>query len=258
VQGDVIPGPLIFARPAGETTVVGTWYFKLGEPGDRLLPDEQGEILRVINGAFPGWRVTSDDIVDRQVGYLPYNKSNKTELLPIDHPMISESKKTSGLAGLWRVQTEKWTTVRALAEKLVTTVSRTEGIVAGPSRTHELLLCGAEAVTLTADQQKLFTELSDAQSSRLSTHYGGRVAQVLDHVLKNPDLAESLPFAQAMIKGEIPYVLENEFVRTPGDLLRRLSPDQAGATDSETVAYMSQLFDAMVKPHILAARQAPN
>ena len=239
-------------------TVVGTWYFKLGEPGDQLLPDEEDEILQVINGAFPEWRLTSDDIVDRQVGYLPHNKSIKTELLPIDHPLIAQSIKINGLAGLWHVQTEKWTTVRALAERLVTTVSRIEGIVAAPSRTHEQLLCGGEAVTLSADQQEIFSKLSDAQSLRLSAHYGGRVTQVLDQVLKNPDLAESLPFAQAIIKGEVPYVLENEFVRTPADLLRRLSPDQAGAAGAEAVAYMSQYFDATGRPHISAASQAPN
>ena len=84
------------------------------------------------------------------------------------------------------------------------------------------------------------------------------MAQVLDHVLKSPDLAESLPFAQAIIKAEVPYVLENEFVRTPADLLRRLCPDQAGAPGTETVAYMTQLFDATERPHISAACQEPN
>ena len=253
VRGEPIHGRLIFARPEGQTTVVGTWYFARCSASEELLPAELEEILSVVNGAFPGWKVTPDDVVGVQVGFLPRDSSAETEQKPIEHPIIVESESIGGPAGLWHVQTEKWTTVRALAKRLVDMLSQKIDVAVAPSSTHTQPLCGGQPVAFNADQSKLYSKLTEAQSSRLSEHYGGRAAKVLDYVVKDPALLESVPFAQAVILGELAYVLENELVRTPEDLIRRLCLTQIGAPGPETVAYLTRFMETFKNSHNSAA-----
>jgi glycerol-3-phosphate dehydrogenase len=256
-KGDPIGGRLLFARPSSGDTVVGTWYFDTGALAESLLPGETEEILLAVNSAFPGWRVTADEIVDVQVGFLPRKKSTKTELLPIEHPMIIEAASSNGNDGLWHIQTEKWTTVRALAERVVTEVCSKEGLRVKPSSTHEKVLCGGERLTLTEEQSEIFTNLDESQSSRLATHYGGRLPKVLDYALKDRGLAESLDVVPNILKAEIPYIMNYEMVRTIEDLKRRLSLDKCHMADVEVTNRLTELVNVVHDRNFLEKNHEP-
>jgi glycerol-3-phosphate dehydrogenase len=240
-NGDPVGGRLIFARPGNEETIIGTWYFEGDPDNSSLTPRQSDEILEAINSAFPGWQVTPDEIVDVQVGFLPRKKTSGSELLPIEHPMIIEATSLNGVAGLWHIQTEKWTTVRALAERVISMVSSKEGIRVAPSATHEISLCGGENLTLTDAQSRLVSTLSESQSSRLLSQYGGRVPKVLDYVLREPGLAGTVDSTPGILKAEIPYVLDNEMVRTIEDLKNRLLQDRIRRSGSGMDANLTEI-----------------
>ena len=189
-HGEPVPGRLIFALPASQTTTIGTGYFSRGGGRKEVTTSELEGILQVVDGAFPGWQVTLNDVLGVHVGFLPAGKTKGLEPLPIDRPLIVNSAFSGGLKGLWYVQTEKWTTVRALAERLVNTLVSAEGLAAAPSRTDKQPFVGGGSVTLTPEQSALLSRLSTEQSSRIKSHYGSRVGQVLDYMLEDPSLAE--------------------------------------------------------------------
>ncbi len=242
-RGDPVHSRLIFARPEGRSTIVGTWYFERSSRADQLLPEELEEILQAINGAFPSWRVTPDDVVDVQVGYQPRKQMATTGLFPIEHPLVIESTSVNGPAGLWHIHTEKWTTVRALAERLINMLSRKGNMAVAPSRTHVEPLCGGEPLALTAGQSELLSQLGEEKSSRLLSLYGARAARLLDCVIADPALAESVPFARTVIKGELHYVLKNEFARTPQDVIRRLNLNLADRPGPDAISYLEQFIE---------------
>ena len=243
-RGDPVPGRMIFACPVEQTTVVGTWYFSQDSTSQEIVPGELEAILQVVNGAFPGWHVTPDDVLRLHVGFLPRGNATGIEPLPIERPILSDSAAMGGLQGLWHVQTEKWTTVRALAERSVSLLAQVEDLSAAPSRTHEQSLVGGGPVSLSADQSTLLATLSTRQSSRITSHYGSRAGIVLNYILKGPSLAKPVPAAPAIIQGELSYVLDHELVRSPKDMVRRIAPDQTDALAPETVAFLTEFMSA--------------
>ncbi len=239
-RGNPESGRLIFACPNDQTTVVGTWYFPFRSSSEEITPGELDEILPVVNGAFPGWQVTLDDIVGQQVGFQPRAAMTASELQPIERPLLTSSASRGGIRGLWQLQTEKWTTVRALAQLAVTRLARDEKLPAAPSRTAEQSLAGGGwPVTLTPDQSSVLRTLHDEQAMRIKSHYGSRLGLVLDYFLKDPRLAEPVPGVTAITKGEVFCALDHEMARTTEDIIRRtslgetspLAPDTIGSLD---------------------------
>jgi len=239
-----VPGRLLFALPAGGATIAGTWYFSAGSGREGITPRELDGILQAVNGAFPGWRLAPDDVLGVHVGFLPAGEAAAPEPIPIDRPALVSSAAIGGLHGLWHAQTEKWTMVRALAERLINTLARDEGLPAAPSRTSEQALVGGGPVTLTAEQSAALSRLTPEQAARIRRHYGSRAGHVLDYISKDPDLAGPVPGAAGIVRAELPYVLDHEQVRTLADLLRRLAPGEVRGLPPETATFLAERMGA--------------
>lgn len=235
-------GRLIFARPVGRTTIVGTWYFADCEADEKLSRSELEQILGVVNGAFPGWKVSSDDVLGAHVGFLPRADDTQVEPQPIDKPIVVEAASNGGLEGLWHLQTEKWTTVRALAESFVNRLSEDGRVSAAPSRTEEQILYGGGSAALTADQSTLLSTLSPTQASRITTLYGEGTGQVLDFVLDDPSLCDPVPAASHVIQAEVLYVIGAELALTPEDVVRRLLLNQEGTPAPDTMSFLGDIL----------------
>jgi glycerol-3-phosphate dehydrogenase len=122
------------------------------------------------------------------------------------------------------VQTEKWTTVRALAERTVDALARAEGLEVEPSQTRFRPLHGGESAQLTPEQKAAIARLDAPQGARLKGHYGGRLGRVLDLIAADPRLADTVPGAPSILRAELRYAIEDEMGRTAADLLRRIMP----------------------------------
>jgi glycerol-3-phosphate dehydrogenase len=243
-QGAPIGGRLIFARPWDGDTVIGTWYFPHSPGCTTVLPPERDEILQATNSAFPEWKLAGDDILSVQVGYLPRNPGNSTENLPIERPIIMRPTTGDKPEGLWQLQTEKWTTVRLLAERMIDEIARSEGLSAEPSATRTETLYGAGQHALAGSHLDLLSELPRSQAARLLRHYGSCIGSLLDYVEYDPTLLEPVPAAEEWMRAELAYALDFELARSANDVIRRLMSGRIRPLSTEAVESVSRFMHA--------------
>ena len=134
----------LFLAPQDDTTLLGTWY-GTADDSDREAELEQGSrmLLEDVNSACPGLGLTPADIVGRQWGRLPLEPGRDGRPRGLaDRPLLRGPDQV-GLTNLHGIETVKYTTARAVAERVIDRiVARLPGRY-GPSRSAEVLLTGA-------------------------------------------------------------------------------------------------------------------
>jgi glycerol-3-phosphate dehydrogenase len=135
----------LFLAPQGDTTLLGTWY-GVAERGEPEVALEQGSrmLLEDANRACPDLGLTPADIVGRQWGRLPLEpgRDGRPGRLA-DRPLLSGPEEL-GLANVQAVETVKYTTARAVAERVIDRIVKRLPGRYGPSRSAEVSLTGAE------------------------------------------------------------------------------------------------------------------
>jgi glycerol-3-phosphate dehydrogenase len=221
-QGEVIPGRMLFATPWNGVTLVGTWYSSDARgPGAGLAAAELEAMLQSINWSYGGWKFHAEDIRGLHIGFLPAlpeSVSGDQEPVPMDKPRCDPASLTGGPDGLWYLQTEKWTTVRRLAQHFVDRLAGEGAVQAQGSRTTVLPLPGGDAGELSSARAELVrADLAASTAKRLEAFYGGRAGEVLASAAGT----ESVPGTDGVTAGEITFGIEHEHARTLGDVLRR-------------------------------------
>ncbi len=236
-HGQADPGRLFFARPQGDKTAVGTWYFETTDCEAGLSKAQLDAILADINAATR-WDLSRGDIDHLHVGFLPRKSTDAAE--PIDRPRVGLDDPESGI-NYWRVQTEKWTTVRGVADTAVTAIAASIGRVAAPSQTRRQCLYGNSADI----DAKLEAELAAAMpatwpaaaATRLQRLYGSNALLIVRRAADENSESCLLVDTASVSRAEIDYVLENEFPRTLADLIwRRLDLAEIGPAELDAVA----------------------
>ena len=241
-QGQVIPGRMLFATPWNGATLVGTWYSTDARgPGAGLEPAELDAMLQSINRSYGGWAFRGDDVRSLHVGFLPAipeSVSGGREPVPMDKPRCDPASLTGGPDGLWYLQTEKWTTVRRLAQHFVDRIAG-EGIAqASASQTKQLPLPGGDTAGLASARVELARSgLPPVEAARLEAFYGSRAPEVL----AAGSGSEALPGTDGVTAGEIVFSIEREHARTLGDVLRRTGIGSNGRPSRETLQAVSRI-----------------
>ena len=238
-QGAVIPGRMLFATPWQDTTIVGTWYSEDPRgPAARLDTEELAMMLRSINASFGSWRFGLEEVRAVHVGCLPAARelpSHDAEPMPMDKPMCEPATATGGPEGLWHLQTEKWTTVRRLAEACVDRMAAEKALDAGPSSTRTLPLPGgAEDELLAARAALRESGLAPGVAQRIEAAYGGRAVEVLKLAASMAGGSEFVADTD-VLAAELRYGIEREHARSLGDLMRRTGIGSAGSPSRETL-----------------------
>ena len=244
-RGEVIPGRMLFATPWNGVTLVGTWYSADPEgPGAGLAPAELEAMLQSINCSYGGWNFRAEEVRGLHVGFLPAiaeSMSGKGEPVPMDKPRCEPATGLGGPAGLWYLQTEKWTTVRRLAQQFVDRVAAEGDLEATASRTAWLPLPGGDLPARTAARAALAEAgLSQAGVERLLAFHGSRVPDVLEYAVGT----ELIPGTDGVLAGEIAYNIEREHARTLGDLLRRTGISSTGRPVRETAHAVARVAES--------------
>jgi glycerol-3-phosphate dehydrogenase len=145
-QQDPIGGErrFLFLVPQEDSTLLGTWYGVAG----RNAPEaalEQGSrtLLEEANRACPGLGLTSADITGWQWGRLPLEppRDGRPGRLA-DRPRFFGPREL-GLTNLHGAETVKYTTARAVAERVIDRIAAGLPGRYGPSRSAEIVLSGA-------------------------------------------------------------------------------------------------------------------
>ena len=143
----------LFLAPQDDTTLLGTWY-GVADEVDPEVALEQGSrmLLEDVNRACPGLRLTPAEIVGRQWGRLPLEPGRDGRFRGLaDRPLLYEPGEL-GVANLQGAETVKYTTARAVAERVIDRVAARLPGRYGPSRSAEIPLSGAGLPTREAVQ----------------------------------------------------------------------------------------------------------
>ena len=245
-RGEVIPGRMLFATPWNGVTIVGTWYSQDARgPGAGLAAAELAAMLDSVNASYGGWRFQPADVRAAHVGFLPAipaSLAGEGEPVPMDKPMCEPATAAGGPPGLWYLQTEKWTTVRRLAQHYIDRLAAAGTLRAKASGTASLPLPGGEQHALAAARRMLAEAgLAPDVAQRLEMAYGGRAPEVLELAAKSPDGGATIAGSGGVLAAEVGYAIQREHARTLGDLMRRTGIGGAGRPAPETLASVARL-----------------
>jgi glycerol-3-phosphate dehydrogenase len=129
----------LFAVPQGEGTVLGTWY--AAEAADVRATIERGvsSLVRELEQACPGLSLSAADVTRCQWGWLPLKdglEPGRADALA-ERPRIQHHGRQDGVRHLLSVEGVKYTTARAVAERVVDQVFADLGRPAPACRTGE-------------------------------------------------------------------------------------------------------------------------
>lgn len=239
-HGRVIPGRMLFATPWNGVTLVGTWYCRGDlDSGPGLAPAEVESMLSSVNASYGNWHFQPGDVRALHVGFLPAAPdaaASDGEPIPMDKPRCDPATATGGPAGLWFLQTEKWTTVRRLAQAYVDRLVAEDELKARPSNTSTIPLPGGARPELEAARARLRQSgLAPVVARRIESAYGGRAIEVLELAAREPGAGEVLPVGGGVLVAELRHAIEREHARTLGDLVRRTGIGSAGRPARETL-----------------------
>jgi len=133
----------LFLVPQEDTTLVGTWYGMVEDGGlEAALERGSLALLEDLDRACPSLGLTSADLIGRQWGRLPLDQDAEGPAGLADRPRLAGPAET-GLANLYAVETVKYTTARAVAERVLDRIAVRVPTRAGRCRTAEVPLVGA-------------------------------------------------------------------------------------------------------------------
>ena len=245
-NGRLIRGRLFFAVPIAGASAIGTWYFHSPcHPDESGLTDkERNQIVRDLSHACPGWEITPDSILGAEIGLL-HASSEPGEPLPAERPRIARLSPESGSAAVWRIETEKWTTVRSLAETAVTEICATEGLAAEASRTRETPIWGGDLDGMPNLRDTLRKALPGGakpdEIERLLNLYGSHSVRIATDARESDRLRQRVPGAETVSRAEIAHVLRHEMPGTLTDLIvRRLGLAIVSKPPPEAVEFIAK------------------
>ncbi|MCF8247751.1 MAG: glycerol-3-phosphate dehydrogenase/oxidase [Saprospiraceae bacterium] len=222
VYFDVADGRMVFAIPRQRATYIGTTDTPYKGSREAVFA-EIGEVkylLDAANAMFPTAKLTLPDVESTWAGLRPliYEEGKSAgEMSRKDEIFISKS-------GLISVAGGKLTGYRKMAEKLVDLVLKRQGQTPIVCMTKHIALAEEPFANMeeVLDFQRFIEErirhLEDAETMAvyLTENYGRFAEQIVDAAFgKGEETAE------ALVKAELHYCLDSEFVLNPLDFFER-------------------------------------
>jgi glycerol-3-phosphate dehydrogenase len=211
---------VLFVIPWGRHWLVGTtdtdWDLDKAHPSasrsdiDYLL-DRVNAVLRTPIGP--------EDIEGVYAGLRPLlaGESADTSTLSREHQVAQPAPGLTVVAG------GKYTTYRVMAKDAVDAATRGRGDVP-PSCTHDIPLLGADgyqARVNARDRIAQQTGLHAARVDHLLSRYGSLIDELVDLLVKEPDLARPIPGAEDYLQAEARYAVSHEGALHLDDILTR-------------------------------------
>lgn len=216
---EAIDGRQIFIVPHENVSFIGTtdddYYGDLDDV--RVSEDEIEYLLQAMESVLP--HIREARVIKSIAGVRPtlYETAKYEDDLTRDHKVLDH--KSDGLSGFITLAGGKLAAYRVMVEETADLVCRRMNIPTLCS-THLKPLPGGESKP---DVEWLASEYGlDAYAiSRLVVRQGARARQVLEMIRENPELGCYVCKCEPIFEAEIRYVIRNEFVRRPLDLISR-------------------------------------
>jgi glycerol-3-phosphate dehydrogenase len=230
-------GRIVFVMPHDRYVLVGTTDTDFtGDPaGVRTTIGDVEYLLAVLAESLPGIKLTSGDVATSFAGLraLVREENDAPSSVPREE-VILESP-----SGLITVAGGKFTTHRAIAQKLVDLVTKRIGRPSGVCPTLTTPLPGARALADgdSSGSSAAMRSIPSSAAEILKARYGTRAPLVARIASRRPELAEPLSRNCPAIGAEVVHAVATEMAHSVGDfLIRRTSLSWRSPVEAEAAA----------------------
>lgn len=237
-------GRLLFAAPAGNATIVGTWYFEDAAPAaGGLRREELQRCLGDIRVLYPEAALSAQDVAAVHLGRLPVRDPGRPLSL-LEKPVV---RAVAGDSRVLSVTGVKYTTAGPTARMAL----ERAGLAGGAPGDNDAsapwygAAASPEAVSR-AVRERLAPRLDEPGGGdvveRLCRQYGAVAVDIAEAAMSRPDGVERIPGCDA-INAEIGYCIEHEYCRTVADfVLRRSGLGALGAPPPQAARYCAEVM----------------
>ncbi|MCA9886765.1 MAG: glycerol-3-phosphate dehydrogenase/oxidase [Anaerolineae bacterium] len=241
---------MLLIVPWRKYSIVGTFHRPYnGQPDDFVLTDEDiVHYLNEVNTAHPGANLKPDDVLWHHQGFVPMEEGSKPESMDlVREDTIHDHITEDGVDGLVSVVCVKYTTARALAEKVVN--------LALEKLQRPRISCRTDVTPIHGGHIKQFfsylsRQIADAPYDlkisvleHLVHNYGSEYRQVLKYVAENPGWRELLDGTTDMIAAEVVHSVRAEMALKLTDvILRRTELGTGGYPGDEAVEAVAEIM----------------
>ena len=245
------PPQVLFIVPWRDRSMIGTWHipwqdvpntFKLNEPMVQ-------EFLEQINSAYPPLKLSLQDVLHVNWGFLPVNKAdiNKQPVRLTRDGVVIDHQKKDGISGLISVLGVKYTTARMVAEQAIDLATNQLGMKSKECRTHMTQLKGGKIEDFRAFLRKALLEAPPIIDQRTTEHwvytYGSEYQKLVECVLMQPDLANRIDPSLPVTVAEVEHASQYEMALTLADVIGRRT--ELGSTGLPSLATLQKCASFM-------------
>lgn len=231
-------GRFFFLVPYRSQALFGTWESTAPATSadGGVKGDEVDRFIGELNLAFPSLDLTREDVTLVHRGIVPAATGRNGELALEGHEQIQEAA-----PGLMNVVGTKYTTARAVAEKVTTRVLAHLKMAPVACRTALVPLPAGNLKNVPGamtDARERYDELVPSDTiPHIVAAYGSRYSDVLDLVRQSPDLGIRMSETSPVIGAELAWAARHEMVVTLADaVLRRTPLGSMGHPGNEAIA----------------------
>lgn len=243
-------GRALIAAPWQGRALIGTSESdRPCEPGEaRVTEAELSAFLADIGQAFPGLRITADEVTLVHRGIVPATARSDGRVALSGRPAITDHA-ADDVEGLLSLVGVKYTTARAVAARAIDRAAQKLDRGSAACRTATTPLPGGDV----DDPEALCGELvkraggrvSEASARHLGTSYGTRARGILDEALRHAGLVEPVAPSRPVLRAEILHAVRAEMACTLADVvIRRTGLGSAEHPGREVVERCATLLGA--------------
>lgn len=219
---------LLFVPWRGRT-LIGTAHFphrEGGAPNDLAREELLGRFLDEVNDAIAGPRVSREEVLLVHAGLLPaVTADGSSDIRMVKEDLILDHT-AEGAPGIFSIISVKYTTARAVAERVVNGVFAALGFQPPPCSTHTTMLPGASASRspeqLLGDARARYGDLLETDVlEHLVRTYGTRYERVLSYRQDLPDWSERIVSDAPVIRAQFALAADEEMAQSIEDKFHR-------------------------------------
>lgn len=219
----------LFVVPWKQHTLIGVWHLAFqGIPEEITVSDQElGEFVQEANNAYPGLRLTTDDIVGINTGLALQgdNANEKKDSFRYGHrSILVDHAKDHGLEGLVTLIGLRATTARGMAQSAIDLVMRKLERKGPKCQTAVTPIYGGNIDSFHNFLSEAMVHrqkgVSPQSIEALAHHYGSNFGEVLNYCDKNKEWINCIG-ETPVLKAEIIYGIREEMAQKLDDVVYR-------------------------------------
>ena len=244
---------VLFLTPWRQYTLAGTQHLPFdGEPNGWSPGEEMvSDFVEEVNRAYPGAKLTLDDIGYVHYGIIPMDKvdNRSGEVKLTSHHKMWDHARTDKIEGLLSVVGVKYTTARNVAERTVDLVFRKLMRKPAASCTLDRVLVGGQIGRFSEYLERAVAGKPNGLDGDVVRHlvhsYGAEHKNILAEIDDSPDLGRKLPGSCEVLMAEVSHAVSQEMaVKLTDVTLRRTDLGSAGFPGDECLQACAALMAA--------------